>query len=165
MTLSGTVTPAAAIAPAAGGDLVHRQAAAVAEHELVDPLGVGDVTADGRAQERHADVGERPEERLLARAVALFADHRRIGVLLHDDVLAVELFERLEGATLEPMTTRGEDHMVDVRSYWHLHGDRVLVQSYRFARGGYRLVDALVCKRAGDDKLECADAEHQVRGF
>ena len=55
--------------------------------------------------------------------------------------------------------------MVDVRSYWHLHGDRVLVQSYRFARGGYRLVDALVCKRAGDDKLECADAEHQVRGF
>jgi hypothetical protein len=66
----------------------------------------------------------------------------------------------LEGRALEPLATRGEGNMVDVRSYWNLHGGRVLLQSYRFVRGGYRLVDALVCKRADDDKLDCADAEH-----
>jgi hypothetical protein len=35
-----------------------------------------------------------------------------------------------------------------------------LLQSYRFARGGYRLVEALLCKRGDDDKLDCADSEH-----
>lgn len=65
-----------------------------------------------------------------------------------------------EGSALEPLATRGDDNMVDVRSYWNLHGGRVLLQSYRFARGGYRLVEALVCKRAQDDKLDCADSEH-----
>jgi hypothetical protein len=63
-----------------------------------------------------------------------------------------------EGAALEPLATRGEDNMVDVRSYWHLHGDRMLLQGYRFVRGGYRVVDALVCRRGADDKLDCADA-------
>jgi len=33
------------------------------------------------------------------------------------------------------------------------------LQSYRFLRGGYRIVDALLCKRAHDDTLECADSE------
>lgn len=65
-----------------------------------------------------------------------------------------------EGGALEPLTTRGDDNMADVRGYWNLHGGRLLLQSYRFVRGGYRLVEALLCKRAADDKLDCADAEH-----
>lgn len=64
------------------------------------------------------------------------------------------------GAALEPLATRGDDNMTDVRGYWNLHGGRLLLQSYRFARGGYQLVDALLCKRAADDKLDCSDAEH-----
>ena len=64
------------------------------------------------------------------------------------------------GAALEPLATRGDDNMMDVRSYWNLHGRRVLLQSYRFLRGGYLLVDALPCTRADDDKLDCADSEH-----
>jgi hypothetical protein len=67
-----------------------------------------------------------------------------------------------EGAVLEPLPSRGEDNMVDIRSYWHLHGDRVLLQAYRFQRGGYRLVDALVCARSRDDTLDCADNERVV---
>jgi hypothetical protein len=65
-----------------------------------------------------------------------------------------------EGGALEPLPTKGDDHMADVRGYWNLHGGRLLLQSYRFLRGGYRLVEALLCKRADDDKLDCADSEH-----
>ena len=65
-----------------------------------------------------------------------------------------------EGVALEPLATKGDDNMADVRGYWNLHGGRLLLQSYRFARGGYRLVEALLCKRASDDKLDCADTEH-----
>jgi hypothetical protein len=65
-----------------------------------------------------------------------------------------------EGSALEPLRTKGDEGMADVRGYWNLHGGRLLLQSYRFARGGYRIVEALVCKRADDDKLDCADTEH-----
>ncbi len=63
------------------------------------------------------------------------------------------------GAALEPLPAKGDDNMSDVRGYWNLHGGRLLLQSYRFVRGGYQLVDALLCKRAADDKLDCSDAE------
>jgi hypothetical protein len=65
-----------------------------------------------------------------------------------------------EGSALEPLHTQGDDSMADVRGYWNLHGGRLLLQSYRFQRGGYRIVEALLCKRADDDKLDCADTEH-----
>jgi hypothetical protein len=65
-----------------------------------------------------------------------------------------------EGSALEPLSTRGDDNMADVRGYWNLHGGRLLLQSYRFLRGGYRIVEALLCKRGDDDKLDCADSEH-----
>jgi len=60
------------------------------------------------------------------------------------------------GSALETMTSRGDDNMADVRAYWKLHGGRLLLQSYRFRRDGYQFVDALLCKRATDDRLECA---------
>jgi hypothetical protein len=62
-------------------------------------------------------------------------------------------------SALEPLTARGDDNMVDVRGYWNLHDGRMLLQSYRFMRGGYELVDALLCRRGSDDKLECMDDE------
>lgn len=65
-----------------------------------------------------------------------------------------------EGGALEPLTAKGDDNMADVRGYWNLHGGRLLLQSYRFQHGGYRLVEALLCKRSGDDTLDCADSEH-----
>jgi hypothetical protein len=65
----------------------------------------------------------------------------------------------LEAAALEPLGSRGEDRMIDVRGYWNLHGGRLLLQSYRFARGGYRIVDAVQCRREPDDRLECMDEE------
>ena len=69
-----------------------------------------------------------------------------------------------EAAALEPLATTGDDHMTDVRGYWNLHGDRLLLQSYRFTRGGYLLVDALQCRRETDDRLVCSDSESASRG-
>ena len=63
------------------------------------------------------------------------------------------------GAALEPLAGKGDNNMSDVRGYWNLHGGRLLLQSYRFARGGYQIVDALLCKRGSDDKLECMDED------
>jgi hypothetical protein len=64
-------------------------------------------------------------------------------------------------SALEPLAGRGDDNMSDVRGYWNLHGGRLLLQSYRFARGGYQLVEALLCRRGNDDKLECMDDEER----
>lgn len=63
------------------------------------------------------------------------------------------------GAALEPLPTKGDDNMIDVRSYWNLHGGRLSLESYRFVRGGYQRIDGLICKRGSDDKLECMDGE------
>lgn len=63
------------------------------------------------------------------------------------------------GAALEPLAQKGDDNMSDVRGYWNLHGGRLLLQSYRFVRGGYQLTDALLCRRAADDKLDCTDSD------
>ncbi len=62
-------------------------------------------------------------------------------------------------AALEPLASKGDDNMSDVRGYWNLHGGRMLLQSYRFTRGGYQIVDVLLCKRAADDRLVCADGD------
>jgi hypothetical protein len=64
-----------------------------------------------------------------------------------------------EGAALEPLATKGDDNMSDVRAYWKQRGGRMLLESYRFARGGYRVTDVIQCKRAADDRLECAESE------
>lgn len=61
------------------------------------------------------------------------------------------------GSALESMPARGDDSMADVRGYWNLHGGRMLLQSYRFVRDGYQIVEVLLCKRATDDRLDCAD--------
>jgi hypothetical protein len=66
----------------------------------------------------------------------------------------------LAGAALETMTGRGDDNMTDVRGYWNLHGGRMLLQSYRFLRDGYQIVDTLLCRRGADDRLDCADTAH-----
>jgi hypothetical protein len=64
----------------------------------------------------------------------------------------------LAGAWLESLDARGGSGMSDVRSYWRLTGEsRLLVQDYRFSRGGYQVTDALLCRREADDRLLCAE--------
>ncbi|MEO8844158.1 MAG: hypothetical protein ABI591_02975 [Kofleriaceae bacterium] len=65
------------------------------------------------------------------------------------------------GAALETLRSKGDENMSDVRAYWNFAGGRLLLQPYRFVRGGYLIDDndVLQCKRASDDRLECADTE------
>lgn len=65
-----------------------------------------------------------------------------------------------QAAALETMPQRGDDNMSDVRGYWNLHGGRLLLQEYRFLRDGYQIVGTLLCKRASDDRLDCADTNN-----
>jgi hypothetical protein len=60
---------------------------------------------------------------------------------------------------LELLSTKGDENMSDVRGHWVLRDRRLLLQSYHFARGGYRMTDVLLCKQASDDRLECADSD------
>lgn len=67
------------------------------------------------------------------------------------------------GVTLQVSATDrpGDQGFVPVRAFWQLGEGRVLVQSYLFSAGGYRVTDALVCNRAAagaGDTLSCAEA-------
>lgn len=64
-----------------------------------------------------------------------------------------------QGTALETLPGSGEDNMRDIRAYWNQSGGRMRLESYQFARGGYRIVDSLMCRRANDDKLECMDEQ------
>ena len=64
----------------------------------------------------------------------------------------------LAAAALEPLAARGDDGFADIRGYWNLTGSgRYLVQDYRYVRGGYQVVDALLCRRESDDRLLCTE--------
>ena len=44
-----------------------------------------------------------------------------------------------------------------IRAWYKLGaGRRVLVEEYRFGRGGYRVIEAFLCRRESDDRLICA---------
>lgn len=64
----------------------------------------------------------------------------------------------LAAAALEPDPAggHGDDNFEDLRGYWRLtSGGRLLLQQYKFRRGGYQVVDAILCRREGDDRLQC----------
>jgi hypothetical protein len=65
----------------------------------------------------------------------------------------------IAGAAMDRLAERGERGFSDVRSWWRFGGGRVLLQEYRFRHGGYRLVEALLCRPAqdgADARLQCA---------
>jgi len=64
----------------------------------------------------------------------------------------------LAAAAIEPTGGRGEDRYTNLRGYWKLTGEgRMLLQEYAFRRGGYLVVDAVLCRREGDDRLVCEE--------
>jgi hypothetical protein len=68
----------------------------------------------------------------------------------------------LAAAALEPSGGRGEGGFVDLRGYWMLTGGgRLLLHEYRFRRGGYQVVDAILCRREEDDRLLCEDSSQE----
>jgi hypothetical protein len=65
----------------------------------------------------------------------------------------------LQAAAIERLPERGERGFFDLRGWWNLTGDgRMLMQHYRFRHGGYRVVDALLCRQEAD-RLLCAQED------
>lgn len=64
----------------------------------------------------------------------------------------------VSAASIQRLLSRGEHGFFSLRGWWRLTDDRrVLLQEYRFRRGGYRLVEALTCQQADDDRILCAE--------
>lgn len=59
---------------------------------------------------------------------------------------------------IELLPERGGDGYRDLRGWWRLAGKRrFLMQRYRFRHGGYRVVEALLCRQKEDDRLLCGE--------
>ena len=71
----------------------------------------------------------------------------------------------IAAAHMQVLGEAGDRGFRDVRAWWRLTGGgRLLVEHYRFRHGGYRVVDALLCRRANDDTIACArDTDERVR--
>jgi hypothetical protein len=67
----------------------------------------------------------------------------------------------IAASVIDRLARRGDDGFRDLRGWWRLTGDsRVLLQEYRYHHGGYRVMDAMVCRQEGDDRLLCATDGH-----
>jgi hypothetical protein len=63
----------------------------------------------------------------------------------------------IAGAALETLDETGDRGYRSVRAWWRLSGGgRLLMEEYRYRRGGYRVVDSLLCRRFDDDRIQCA---------
>ena len=84
----------------------------------------------------------------------IFTDDDRSGCQRYVGTVAAAAIDRLPA--------RGEDGFFDLRGWWRFsRGNRMLMQEYRFRQGGYRVVDALLCREQGDDRLLCATEDRR----
>ncbi len=64
----------------------------------------------------------------------------------------------VSAVSIQRVKPRGEDGFFGLRAWWNLTGNRrVLMQEYRFRRGGYRLVEARLCRITKDERVLCAE--------
>jgi hypothetical protein len=64
----------------------------------------------------------------------------------------------LAAIALTSTAGRGEDNYVDLLGFWRLTGGgRLLRQEYKFRRGGYQVIDAVLCRQEGDQRLLCEE--------
>lgn len=64
----------------------------------------------------------------------------------------------ISAASIQRLARRGEAGFFGLRGWWNLTGGRrMLMQEFAFQRGGYRLVDALLCRHVEDDRIVCEE--------
>ena len=79
----------------------------------------------------------------------VYAQDRAAGCKRYVGTVAASVIDRL--------SRRGDDGFHDLRGWWQMSSDsRVLLQEYHYRHGGYRVVEAMVCRQEGDDRLLCA---------
>jgi hypothetical protein len=78
--------------------------------------------------------------------------------VFHDAAGCLRYVGTISAARVQRLPRRGEQGFADVRALWYLTGEnRLLLQEYRFRRGGYRIADVLLCRLSGDDSVLCAE--------
>jgi hypothetical protein len=131
--------------------------------DCVDPKGAGVLSASPDLREAHRDLnGDGRNE-------SVYADRQlcRKGNcywnLFTKDQSCERYIGTVAGATLEILDHQADGGFHELRGWWKLaSGTRQLVQSYRFRSGGYQLIDVLVCRQEGDDRLLCAAEEQNA---
>lgn len=79
--------------------------------------------------------------------------------VFHDQAGCLRYVGTISAGRIQRLPRRGERGFSDIRAIWHLTGEqRLLLQEYRFRRGGYRIVDVLLCRQSADDRVLCAEA-------
>jgi len=62
------------------------------------------------------------------------------------------------GAGMQRSHERGDDGFSDLRGWWDFgRGGRLLFQHYRFRRGAYHIIEALICHRQEGGRVLCAE--------
>jgi hypothetical protein len=117
-----------------------------------------------RPDRRRADIdldGDGQLESVVADRALCRGDNCYWNVFVRDHADHADSCERfagaIAGAALAP--TPGSGRWPEVRGYWGLGGDRLLIQTYQWLRGGYVLTDALLCRRQTDDRIVCAETD------
>lgn len=140
-----------------------RPASSVSVGECADPSRDGVLGASPKPVRADRDLGgDAALEQVVADRKMCDGDGNcqwNVFVAAHGADDCVRYAGTLAAATLEPLATSGQLGMRDVRAYWKLASGRTLVQDYRFSRGGYRVIDTLLCRTGDDDRLECAEEE------
>lgn len=64
----------------------------------------------------------------------------------------------VSAAHIQRLLPRSEQGFFGIRAWWKFAGgERILMQEYRFRHGGYRLVDALLCRQSEGNHMVCAE--------
>lgn len=165
VTLVAAGCGGAARRPPAGPDVSRLPTPTVKVGECARPEHDGAMTAtpDRVRADRDLDGDGQPETVVADRALCQ-GDNCYWNVFVRDPAGACERFAgTLAGAALEPATPTG-GALADVRGFWGLGGDRLLIQTYAFRRGGYLLIDAVLCRRVADDRVACAETDGTTGG-
>ncbi len=128
--------------------------------QCADPTRAGVMSARPRISraDRDLDGDRRPEVVVTDRTLCtengncywnVYAADAEAGCQRYLGTVAASVIDRL--------ARRGDDGFHDLRGWWQMSSEsRVLLQEYRYRHGGYRIVDTLLCRQEGDDRLQCA---------
>jgi hypothetical protein len=80
--------------------------------------------------------------------------------VFHDDAGCLRYVGTISAARVQRLPRRGEHGFADVRAIWYLTSEnRLLLQEYRFRRGGYRIAEVVLCRQSGDDSVLCTEVD------
>ena len=131
--------------------------------ECVDPESAGVLSNRPSLKQANRDInGDARDEVVLADEVLCRGGNCNWNLFARQDGCE-RYIGTIAAASIEVLGTTSDAGFSDLRGWWKLRGgDRQLVQNYRFRNGGYQLVDVLICRQKGDDRLLCAHEEQDT---